>query len=136
MSLSHFSLAKTWALIGYSSFVWGIGVLAIRHMGPFLFRNNLNRTLTMAATIPMVHFTIRLTELLFSLTAEDRVAALALANGFAIALDGIAHTWFPTAYENPELQKKNPLAACTISRYGSGWILFFGGICLTMVFFY
>ncbi|CAF4724537.1 unnamed protein product [Rotaria sp. Silwood2] len=87
----------------------------------------------MAATVPASYAVIRLTQALFSLNTQDTVSAFILGTGVASILDGTAHTWFPSAYEDPELQKKNALAACTTSRYGSGWLLFFVGASLTML---
>ncbi|CAF1453679.1 unnamed protein product [Rotaria sp. Silwood1] len=135
MALHNFSLAKTCGVIGYGAVFWGLGVLTIRHGGTYMFQTNLSRSLSMAATVPASYAVIRLTEALFSLNAQDTLAAMVLGTGAASILDGIAHTWFPSAYEDPELQKKNPLAACTISRYGSGWLLFFVGAALTMLVF-
>ncbi|CAF1160660.1 unnamed protein product [Rotaria sp. Silwood1] len=135
MALHNFSLAKTCGIIGYGAFFWSLGVLAIRRGGTYMFQTNLSRSLTMAATLPAAYAVIRLTEAVFSLNAQDTLAAVALGTGAASILDGIAHIWFPSAYESPELQKKNPLAACTISRYGSGWLLFFVGAALTMLVF-
>ncbi|CAF1328858.1 unnamed protein product [Rotaria sordida] len=135
MALHNFSLAKTCGIMGYGAFFWGLGVWSIRHGGTYMFQTNLSRSLTMAATVPMSYAVIRLTEAVFSLNAQETLVAMTLGTGFASILDGIAHTWFPSAYENPELQKKNPLAACTISRYGSGWLLFFVGAALTMIVF-
>ncbi|CAF1528126.1 unnamed protein product [Rotaria sp. Silwood1] len=135
MALHSLSLAKTCGLVGYGSILWGMGVITIRHGGPYMFRTNLSRSLTMAATVPAVYILVRISEVMFSLNSQESLAALALVNGIAIILDGVAHTWFPSAYENPSLQETNPLAACSISRYGSGWLLYFVGICLTMLVF-
>ncbi|CAF4959031.1 unnamed protein product, partial [Rotaria magnacalcarata] len=87
----------------------------------------------MASTVPGSYAIIRLTQALFSLNMRDTATALAFGTGVASILDGITHIWFPSAYEDPELQKNNALAACTTSRYGSGWLLFFVGVGLTMV---
>lgn len=133
MALSHFSLAKTCGIVGYGAFFWGVGVLTVRHGGRYLFQNNANRSLALAATVPAGYGIIRLTQALFSLNKQDTVTAFVLGTGVASILDGIAHTWFPSAYEDPELQTKNPLGACTTSRYGSGWLLFFVGAGLTML---
>ncbi|CAF1317721.1 unnamed protein product [Rotaria sordida] len=121
--------------MAYGSVFWGAGVMAVRYGGPHLFRTNLSRSLTMAATVPTAHVLVRITEAIFSLNSQERLAALTLSSGIALILDGVAHTWFPSAYENPSLQKIDPLAACSISRYGSGWLLFFVGILLTMLVF-
>ncbi|CAF1509710.1 unnamed protein product [Rotaria sp. Silwood1] len=135
MALHSFSLAKTCGIIGYGAFFWGLGVLSIRHCGTCMFQTNLSRSLTMTAIVPAAYTVIRLTEAVFSLNVQDTLAAVALGIGAASILDGIAYTWFPSAYECPELQKKDPLAACTISRYGSGSSLFFVGAALTMLVF-
>ncbi|CAF4048358.1 unnamed protein product [Rotaria sordida] len=135
MALHNFSLAKTCGIIGYSAFFGGLGILTIRHGGTYMFQTNLSRSISVAAIVPVSYALIRLTEAVFSLNAQGTLAAVALGIGAACILDGIAHTWFPSAFENPELQKKNPLAACTISRYGSGWLLFFAGATLTMLVF-
>ena len=135
MALYGLSLAKTCGLVAYGSILWGVGVVAIRYGGPQMFHTNLSRSLTMVATAPTMYLLVRLTEVMFSLNSQERLAALVLINGTGTLLDGIAHTWFPTVYENPLLQKTNPLAACTISRYGSGWLLGFVGLCLTMIVF-
>lgn len=135
MALSSFSLAKTCALVGYSAALWASGIVAIRHGGPACGRTNLRRTITMAATVPAVYFLIRITETLFSLKSQELLPAFALGGGVASILDGITHTWFPTAYENPSLQKTNALAACTFSRYGSGWLLYFVGLSLVMALY-
>ncbi|CAF2984604.1 unnamed protein product [Rotaria sp. Silwood2] len=121
--------------MGYGAFFWGLGVLAVRHAGPHMFHTNLGRCVTAVASLPAVYMLVPITEALLSLKSQESLPAMALATGVACILDGIAHTWFPTAYENPALQKKNPLAACVISRYGSGWLLYLVGIFLTMLVF-
>ncbi|CAM4941536.1 unnamed protein product [Rotaria socialis] len=133
MALSNFSLAKTCGIIGYSAALWGIGVLTIRYGGRYLFQTKSSRSLAMASAVPGCYAIIRLTQALFSLNMQDTATAFTLGTGAASILDGITHIWFPSAYEDPELQKKNALAACTTSRYGSGWLLFFVGVGLTMV---
>ncbi|CAF3760848.1 unnamed protein product [Rotaria socialis] len=135
MASHYLNFPKSCGIAAFSVSLWMLGVILIRYFGPYWFRTNFGRNVSMASTVPFSYISIYIAEIMFSLHSHEILAAVALGTGIASILDGMAHAWYPSAYENPSLQKTNPHAACCISRYGSGWLLFFVGIILTMAVF-
>lgn len=106
--------------------------MKIRYLGPYCYANNQRRIATFFATIPVSYVVVRMIELLFVMKPSQKFPAIAIAAGVPIIIDGIALTFFPHLYENPDVRRKDPRLSMSFSRMGAAWLLYGLGFSLLM----
>ena len=119
-------------LIGLGGIYWGAAAMVIRSFPQSLFGSPLRQVGTCVVLFPVSYATLRFSEALLGVPAEQRLVSTSIMCAAALFLDGTAFMWFPELYENPSLNKlKSPLAI-EYSRQGAASILWGVGALLTI----
>ncbi|UJR24073.1 hypothetical protein I4U23_027041 [Adineta vaga] len=120
---TSFSGGQWVGMIGIGSFLWGTGVMIIRHGSQILFASPNRQLLAYFISFPMIYTTLVLSEMLLGIRTDQRLVATTTMSTTALFLDGAAMMWSPHFYEDPSLNKiKSPLAA-RYCRQGAAWLL-------------
>jgi hypothetical protein len=128
----HMNQAQIYGLIGLGVFFLGAAAAKVRYAGHIFYANDLRRFSNYIASIPIGYSMMVFSKTLLGFDSKQRLISTAIMSAAAFLLDGVALMWFPTLYENPPLQKRNPQLATAFSGMGAAWILWDAEVCLSI----
>ena len=132
VSTHSLSYVQTFGLLAWSVCIWLVDIVKIRYAGPFCYANSRRQMMTFVGTILLTYALVFATEQLIGASSKQRLTVSMVASLTTLVIHGITTTWFPSVYENESVKKTNPRLAATLSRAGSGWILYGTGLYLFM----